>query len=150
MSTRKQKVEELLADLHSLKRTMVFRMPGSAKMPRVTPSQWGVLMLIEQRGQSTVKNVAEALGITSSASTQLVDGLVASGYLVREISAEDRRIVMLTLPKKSKNQVNNMRKHVLEKILKIFEIFNDAEFDRYYALNKKLIQGSLIQERSAE
>lgn len=146
MTTRKQKVEELLAGLQSMRRSMAFRMPGSLNMPRITPSQWGVLMLIEQQGKSTVKDVAKALGVTSSAATQLIDGLVTNEYLVRETSIVDRRTVTLTLSKKSKNQVEKMKKHALEKFLKIFEALNDAEFNQYFTLNKKLIQGSLSKK----
>lgn len=138
MENRKQKVEELLAEFHSLRRTMTLRTVGSANMPRVTPSQWGVLMFIEQRERSTVKDLARALRISSSAATQLVDGLVASGYAVRGSSALDRRRVEITLSKKTKNQVSKMKKQVLQKFLKVFEVLNDREFDQYLALNKKI------------
>jgi len=143
MTDRKQKVEEMLAGFHSLRRTMVLKSAGSATKPRVTPSQWGVLMLVGQGGTSTVKDVAKALRITSSAATQLVDGLVASGYLVRKTSLQDRRAVTLTLSKKSKSQVEKMKKHALRKFLKVFEVLNDTEFDQYIALNKKIVQGTL-------
>jgi DNA-binding MarR family transcriptional regulator len=138
MTNRKQKIEELLADLQSLRRTMAFRAAGSAKMPRITPSQWGLLMLVEQRGKSTVKDVAKTLNITSSAATQLVDGLTESGYLLRKTSADDRRTVTLTLSKKSQSQVSRMKKDVLQKFLKIFAVLTDKEFDQYLALNKKI------------
>jgi DNA-binding MarR family transcriptional regulator len=142
MANRKEKVEELLAGLQSLRRSMSFKMAGSAKIPRITASQWGVLMFVEQRGESTVKDVAKALGVTSSAATQLVDGLVVSGYLMRETHAEDRRTVTLTLSKKSKSHVEGMKKQALQKFLKIFEALNDKEFDQYCALNKKIVRGS--------
>ena len=143
MTNRKQKIEELLADLQSLRRTMTFRVAGSAKAPRITPSQWGVLMLVEQRGESTVKDVARALGMTSSAATQLVDGLVRSRYLMRETYAKDRRTVTLTLSKKTKAQVDKMKKQALQRFLRIFAVLNDTEFNQFFALNKKIVQGSL-------
>ena len=143
MNNRKQKVEEFLTDIQSLRRAMAFRMIKPAKIPRITPSQWGVLMLIEANVESTVKDVAKALGITSSASTQLVDGLVKSGYLMRKTSTLDRRIVRLTLSKKTKTQVDKMKKQGIQDFLKIFEVLSDKEFDQYFALNKKIVQGSL-------
>ncbi len=145
MISRKQKVEELLTDLHSLRRAVAFRMNGSAHGPRVTPAQWSALMRIEQRKGSTVKDVAETLGITSSAATQLVDGLVASGYLVREPRVEDRRSVILTLSKKSRGQVDRMKRHALQKFLKVFKVLSDAEFNQYIALNKKIVQGFMSE-----
>ena len=141
MNDRKQKVEELLLDLRSLRRPMAFKMGGSEKMPRITPSQWGALMTIEQKKESTVKEVAKSLGITSSASTQLVDGLVKSGYLMRKTHDKDRRTVTLTLSKKSLGHVEKMKKYALERFLKIFQALNDREFDQYFGLTKKIVRG---------
>lgn len=143
MISRKQKVEEFLIDLQSLKRAMTFRMVGSADIPRITPSQWGVFMFIEERGESTIKDVAKALGITSSAATQLVDGLVSSGYVNRKTDEEDRRAVALTLSKKTKEHVNKMKKQGLQKFLTLFKVLNDKEFNQYLELNKKIVHGSL-------
>lgn len=145
MNSRKQKVEEFLSDLKLLKRAMTFRMAGSAKIPRITPSQWGALMCIEEQGESTVKDVAKALGITSSAATQLVDGLVSNGYVAREVHAEDRRRVTLTLSKKTRAHVEKMKKLSTQKFLDFFKVLNDREFNHYLALNKKIIRGSLVQ-----
>lgn len=143
MTDRKQKVKELMDSFQALKRSMAFRPVELAKMPRVTPSQWGVLMMIEGQGGSTVKDVAEGLGITSSAATQLVDGLVANGYVIREEHTEDRRRVTLTLSKKTKNQVEKMKKQFSQQFLTLFEVLNDEEFDQFILLNKKIVERSL-------
>ena len=140
MTNRKQKIEELVENFQSLKRTMVFRATPSMKIPRITPSQWGLLMFVEQRGKSTVKEAAKALGITSSAATQLVDGLVISGYVKRETQAKDRREVVLTLSNKTKAEVDKMKKQGLQKFLKFFEVLNDKEFNQYILLNKKIVE----------
>lgn len=110
-------------------------------MPRITPSQWGALMFIEHGGESTVKDVAKALGITSSAATQLIDGLVASGYVERREDSKDRRKVTLTLSKTTRSHVVKMKKQVMKGLLKTFEILDDREFNQYLALNQKLVQG---------
>jgi DNA-binding MarR family transcriptional regulator len=119
---------------------MVFRPSGTLKIPRITPSQWGVLMFIEEHGKSTVVDVAKALNITSSATTQLVDGLVASGYVMRETQIKDRRAVVLTLSKKTKTVVDKMKKKALQNFLNFFEVLNDKEFDQYILLNKKITE----------
>jgi DNA-binding MarR family transcriptional regulator len=139
MINRKQKVKELLENFQSLRRSMAFHAPGALNIPRITPSQWGVLMFVEQKSKSSVKDVAKALGITSSAATQLIDGLVASGYMVRETPEKDRRTVVLTLSKKTKAQVDKMKKEGLRKFLYLFEVLNDKEFGQYILLNKKIV-----------
>lgn len=140
MSSRKEKVEAFLIDLQSLRRAMTFKVAGSAKLPRITPAQWGAFMVIEVRGESTVKEVAKALGITSSAATQLVDGLVEGGYVAKKEDSEDRRAVTLTLSKNAAAQVEKMKKRGVLKFLKLFEGLTDAELDQYLALNRKIVR----------
>lgn len=149
MSDRKLKIQELLTDLRSMRRGMSLHSTGSAKTPRITPSQWGVLMHVEQEGKSTVKHVSQALRMSSSAATQLVDGLVRSGYLTRQASPEDRRIVVLSLSKKSERRIQHMKQEALQKFLKFFAHLNDKELDLYIKLNKKLIQGFLSKNERA-
>lgn len=124
----------------SLRRSFVFHPAGERNMPRVTPSQWGVLMMLDGRGLSTVKDVAEALRVTSSAATQLVDGLVASGYVMRKEHPEDRRQVVLTLSRKTKNQVEKMKKQFSNQFLEFFEVLDDKEFGQLIMLHKKIFE----------
>ncbi|HEV7702385.1 MAG TPA: MarR family transcriptional regulator [Candidatus Paceibacterota bacterium] len=138
--SRKQKIKELVENFRALRRSMAFHTPGALNIPRITPSQWGVLIYIERRGKSTVKEVAKNLHITSSASTQLIDGLVESGYVVRETHDKDRRAVTLTLSKKTKAQVYRMNKERQKKFLKFFEILTEKELDQYIMLNKKIVE----------
>ncbi len=105
-------------------------------------------MCIEQRGASTVKDVAQALGMTSSAATQLVDGLVASGYVLRRVHAEDRRAVILTLSAKTNHNVERMKRQGVRALLKFFAVLNDREFNQYVALNKKIVQKSLSKKNA--
>lgn len=146
MTDRKQKIEELLENFHSLKRMIVFNSPPAINMPRITPSQFGVLLFIEQHGESMVKDLAKMLGITSSATTQLVDGLVLNGYLVRKTQKNDRRVVVLSLSKKSKTVANKMKREVQKKFTKFFEVLSDKEFNQYVFLNKKIVAGLLINK----
>ena len=140
MKNRKNKIKDLLESLGSLRRHMAFCSADSGKMPRITPSQWNALMMIEHYGESALKDVAKALGVTSSAATQLIDGLVASGYVIRKTYAKDRRAVTLTLSKTTKAQVDKMKKEGLKKFLTFFEVLNDKEFDQYILLNKKIVE----------
>lgn len=126
-----------------MRRHMTFRSTGSREMPRITPSQWGALMVIEQHGGSTLKDMAESLVITSSAATQLVDGLVASGYVTRGTSTEDRRAITLTLSKKTEVHITKMKKQIVQEFLNFFAVLNDTELDQFLALNKKIVAGFL-------
>lgn len=138
MIGRKKKIRELIENLYFLRRHMAFASVHSMKMPRITPAQWGALIFIEHSGKSTVKDVAKGLNITSSATTQLIDGLVSSGYVTRKEDARDRRKALLILSQKSRSHIAKMKEHILNGFLKTFEVLNDQEFSQYLALNKKL------------
>ena len=142
MGDRKRKVEELVEGLMSLKHRIAFSSHGSHKNPRITPAQWGVLMCVGHADTSTVKDVAGALSITSSAATQLIDGLVKNGYVERVADVRDRRAVALTLSKKTKGRVAAMKEAAIGQFLKLFESFTDKEFELYCALSKKVVRAA--------
>ncbi len=141
MNNREQKIKELMESIQLLKHNITFKTGGYAKIPRVTASQWGVLMMIEEHSGGTVKDVAKALGVSSSAATQLIDGLVANGYVVRDEDTEDRRKVILKLSKKTKKQVERMKIERTKNLLKLFKVLSDKELDQFILLNKKIIKG---------
>ena len=121
-----------------MKRQMTIGASSCTMMPRITPAQWGVVILIEQKNESTVKDIASALNVTSSAATQLVDGLVSSGYVTRKQDPKDRRRVTLMLSAETKRHVAQMRAQVSKRLLKFFKVLDDKEFDQYIRLNEKL------------
>jgi DNA-binding MarR family transcriptional regulator len=140
IKNREQKIKELMEGFRSLKRSMKFHSTKTGRIPRITPSQWGALMIIDGRKESTIKDIANALNITSSATTQLVDGLVVNGYVIRKENAEDRRQVSLTLSNKTKTQVESMKKQFNKKFQKFFEVLDDKEFDQFALLCKKIFE----------
>jgi len=138
MPTRKEKVLEFMDGFRAIKRRMAFKPFEPRNMPRITASQLGVLMTLGCAGEHTVKDVAKALGASSSAATQLIDGLVENGYVLRKGSVRDRRTVALVLSTKTKKHVEKMRGEVAKQFLTLFEALNDREFDQFMLLHKKI------------
>ena len=124
----------------ALQRTTKFRPTGLKNFPPVTPSQWGVLMALEGGNPASVKDVAGMLGVTSSAATQLVDGLVESGYVLRTEDPNDRRKMTLTLSGKTKKQVEKMKEECMSTFLELFEALTDEEFDQLIVLHNKIFE----------
>ena len=81
MNSRKEKIEELIEAIGELKRNITFCPAGIGKRASLTPSQWRALTAIELGKGATTKDLARELGITSSATTQVVDALVVNGYV---------------------------------------------------------------------
>ena len=63
----------------------------------LTMAQLKLLSLVHTRGRASGREIAHALGVGPSAVSQLVDRLVADGYIHREEDREDRRITWLAL-----------------------------------------------------
>jgi DNA-binding MarR family transcriptional regulator len=167
MIDRKKQIEQLLEKLHSLKRLMTPDNPESINGPcpgrsqsedqadiagtsrqsfldeeRLAPSQWLVLHQVGHQNGIGVKELAASLGITSSAATQLVDSLVKKGLLIRQPSEEDRRALRLSLPEESRKRIDTMMAHRLERMVDIFGVLDDVEFQNFLDLINKVIARS--------
>ena len=162
MIDRKKQIEQLMEKLHSLKRLMTPEIPdalgrldaeerinGNEPCPqsvlveeRLAASQWLVLHQVGHQNGIGVKELAASLGITSSAATQLVDGLVKKGLLLRQPSEEDRRALRLSLPEESRKRIEKMMEHRLSRMLDIFGVLDDAEFQSLLDLLNKVIARS--------
>ncbi len=62
-----------------------------------TVAQIAALHLVDQQGMMRVSALAEELGLSASAGSRLIDGLVQRGLLARAEDPADRRAKMLTL-----------------------------------------------------
>ncbi len=132
---RRQFVEELLESSHRLRRKTF----SHVHTGNITTSQWLVVAHLFHDPNSTVNDTARALKMTGSAVTQLVNGLVKSGYIKRAADPEDRRAIRLTLSAESRKKIQEFKKKRIDMMLKMFEALTDSEFEHYVALNKKIL-----------
>ena len=93
---------------------------------------------MEKKGAG-IKEIAEKLEMTSSAATQLVDGLVENGYLIRKNNTIDRRAILLEISPKHRKKMNNIKEKAIERFTVLFKTLNDKELATYAALQKKII-----------
>ena len=66
-------------------------MKTSRQHSKITKHQYGVLTILSQRNSWAVKEVAEALGISSAAATKCLIRLERKGLLKRSKSTMDQR-----------------------------------------------------------
>ena len=62
----------------------------------LTPSRAHLLWVLQQRGATSQRVLADALGVTPRTVTGLVDGLEESGLVVRQPHPTDRRSTLVT------------------------------------------------------
>lgn len=99
MSGRKECIESITQSMYAIRHKALACDSAKSTFTHpeknsITPSQLAVLETVMEKQPTNLKDIAEGLGITSSAATQLVDGLVGKDYLVREHRQQDRRVLL--------------------------------------------------------
>jgi DNA-binding MarR family transcriptional regulator len=144
MKSRTLHIEGLVNDFQCIKRAMGYA-PGSGSAPKVTGSQWIVLVLLSRNPDISIKEVAGYMNISSSAATQLVESLVQAKHINRTEQAADRRSVNLNLSHSMADEIVRMKKDAVGRLVKVFSILSDDEFDHYIALTNKIAKNTLIK-----
>lgn len=139
MINRKKIIEELWQNMHAMRHKLMVGYTAQKEIS-ITPSQGFVLRFVAENNSANVKAITQVLHITSSAATQLVDGLVDNGYLVRRGNPDDRRVIALLLTEKAKKLFKEFQKQGFQKMTKLFNALTDEELSQYAFLNKKLIE----------
>lgn len=147
MTNRAEKTGQLMERLHAFRRLMAPEAQTEIGAECLSHSQWLVLHLVGRQEGIGIKELAAQLGISPSATTQLVDCLVNKGFLNRASSPEDRRALCLTLPEKSREQIGKLREQKMKHLCKIFSPLNDYEFDTLLELLDKVINNTPSEKR---
>lgn len=144
MLNRQKIIEEIITNFQAIRRKMMAEslcLSNKSRMRdkyRITYSQRELFNIIIQHDGIKMMEISKLLGISNSATTQLVDGLVNSGYLIRESDSEDRRALKIKLSNKSKKNIREIRIQGFKKISGIFEVLNDDELSKFSEFNKKI------------
>ncbi len=140
MTERKELIEQIMANIYAMKNKMNVKMMSGGIKNRITHSQWFVLCLIGQHKNLGIKEISQILGITSSATTQLVDGLVESGFVERKTSKTDKRSLQLCVSKKGQRQMKEIKLKYIKVMEKLFSSLTDKDLKMYNQLNEKILE----------
>jgi len=147
MAGRKENIEKIMENMHTIRHRIACRsFKSSAHMP-ATQSQWRVLGIVMKKGEASVKEIAETLGITSSAATQLIDGLVNKKFITRQYNSKDRRVQILRLSPSHKARMKKMKEFMAKEFTEMFEALTDEELQTYAELNHKISSKLLNNKR---
>ena len=75
----------------------------------LTLTQAWVLNALEHHQHLQVSEIAEALDLSLSAASNVIDQLIHAGWVVRERSRQDRRIVTVTLTEDGRHKLNQAK-----------------------------------------
>lgn len=106
----------------------------------LTQAQWGPLFMIQTCRCSTAAGLARELNVDTGSMTRTLDRLEDKGFLRRERSTDDRRVVKLVLTDAGERVIANIP-HVISAVLNDYlEGFTRAEHDQLFALLSRLLQ----------
>jgi len=106
------------------------------------------LLTVAARGAVSVKEIARARMISSSAATQVVNSLVKKGYLIRTQDEHDRRATLVVLGPEYKQRANAHAGNAASYLTPLFNSLSKEELEEYERLNNKLVS-ALRKEQSS-
>ena len=138
MINRRKTIEEITEALYAIRRKIAEEMQLLFNEMQITHPQWIVLHHVKKNGIINIKCLANVLIIDSSAVTQIVNGLVKKGLLIRHRNTEDRRILNVELSAKAKEQFDLIKNKSFNTLSLLFDIFDDKELQEFRDLNNKV------------
>ncbi len=104
----------------------------------LSPAQMGMLYMIFYHREVSPKDIADNLGITKSAVTQLLDPLVEKDLVQRHNDPRDRRIIRLGITTKGKRLIRQWTKLKYAGIRSALDSLETQELERFNQLCQKM------------
>lgn len=82
------------------------------KSNEVPLAQYRLLMLLKERGPTTVSDIAALLGVAQSTASELAARAVESGWLARTPDPQDGRRALYSLNKSAQKMIKNRRRQM--------------------------------------
>lgn len=119
--------------------------------------QWVALKVVCDGIVGSAGELARDLGITTGATTRMIDVLEARGFLARDRNARDRRVVGLTVTPAGKKAVIDLQSHVVAVWNEALADFTQDEAEmlvslliRLLAAAERITGGAMDIEETAE
>ncbi|PIW62904.1 MAG: hypothetical protein COW13_02350 [Candidatus Omnitrophica bacterium CG12_big_fil_rev_8_21_14_0_65_50_5] len=109
------------------------------KSGEVTPVQLSVLECLSRNGQCEMCRISEALNVSFSTATGMMDRLVKNGFVTREHGQKDRRTVIVTVTPKGRRVTKDIFNRKRQGVLKIFSGISADERARYLEILEKIV-----------
>lgn len=106
---------------------------GNISLPQIL-----TLDVLKGRGSMRMGELAKYLSVSMAAATGIADRLVRNGFISRAGSAEDRRIVNISITAKGGKVVNEYNRARQKTIIEVFGALSGSDRDKYLELLNKI------------
>ena len=97
------------------------------------------MIIIDRYGDMTMSQIAGYIQVSMSTATGIIDRLVKKGYLKRDRSESDRRIVVICLTDKGQNLMHEFKSRISDYIQRIDDVLSEEEKQLMYGIFIKII-----------
>ena len=119
--------EELAEIVMRMQRKFILSLSEELRHGSVSFPQYFLLGYLDKQEVITMSGIASKMGHTTAAATGLVDRLEKLEYVQRSHALDDRRKVMVRITKKGSGLVAEIRRDMLDKIMKLLREHLTAE-----------------------
>lgn len=129
---REELLERLLSDflvLIPVLNKKLLRENELYKLDDLYPSHVQILLLLSKKKQMTMSEISREIHVINSNLTPLVDKLIKLGYLKRQPSKKDRRVVHISLTANGKKQVEKHRVYACQYLTEQLETMEDTQLE---------------------
>ena len=133
---REELVQEIIENLSRCQRPSG---PSSFKTSGLSRAQMGMLFMIAHHKQLQVKQIADFLGISKSAASQLLEPLSQRGLILRRVDPKDRRIAHFHLSTEGAKQLKKIHKVKYAGFRSRLEGLDKNELQKLAELSRKLV-----------
>ncbi len=95
-----------------------------------------LLIILKEKEQASIKDIAAILGMTHPAIVQMVNTLNNIGMITQSKSADDKRITLIKLTEKGKEELNRINPVLTEIESAVESIINEIDVNLKYSLSK--------------
>ena len=137
---RDEAMTEILHNFHAIKRAHSYGSRISNQQFGMTFTQIPVLMMLLHEGRKTMTEIAQLLGVSRGAATQLLDKPISQGFLRRYNDAKDRRVIYIELTNEGRERLRCFHHGGIAQMRNLFEILNDEELDYVVSITARLAE----------
>lgn len=114
----------------------------------LTPGQFMVGTILQQRETCTMSEIANALGVSLSAITGIIDRMVKHSFVERLRDESDRRLVRVQLTKKGTSLITQANTHRQNDLQAIFGNLNEEDRLTLLGIIEKIIEMARFKRNS--
>lgn len=108
-----------------------------------------IFWLLYRKQEANMTEVAEYIHVPLNTATGIVSKMEKNGFVVRDRSKEDKRVVVLHLTDKGKEQVKALVDEITYYAVQTISVFSKEEMELFFRMAKRLME-VLKQERKQE